>query len=125
MITILVVAMMVCVFGVGKSYGVTGNYLMQNCEEGKKAGVRNKVKAFDLGLCMGFINGAWDTLTLLQESIYGKRIFCAPEGVNLGQVKKIVEKYFNDHPEKMHRESTYLINDSLREAFPCPKEQEK
>jgi hypothetical protein len=45
---------------------------------------------------------------------------CLPiEGVTAGQAIRIVTKYLNAHPERLHRDAHILVVEALREAFPC------
>ena len=42
------------------------------------------------------------------------------EGVTQPQFIKIVDKYLNDHPERLHEQATLLLFLALRDNFPNP-----
>ncbi len=47
-------------------------------------------------------------------------VFCVPEGkVTRLQKIRVVVKYLEDHPEKLHEPPSVLITRALNEAFPC------
>ena len=49
--------------------------------------------------------------------LYG---FCSPrEGISNGQMRAIVTKYLNDHPEELHRSGGFLVMQAVVKAFPC------
>ena len=69
------------------------------------------------GLCVGFINGYRQLATMLPE----QKLLCLPsENVPNGQLIKVVVKYLDQHPEKLHLPAAQLIYESTNEAFPCP-----
>jgi hypothetical protein len=43
-----------------------------------------------------------------------------PKGAGLPQLVKVVVKWFNDHPEKLHLSAETLVAWALYDAFPCP-----
>jgi hypothetical protein len=51
--------------------------------------------------------------------------FCPSDTITYGQEQKIVLKYLNDHPEKLHLPSTFLVREAFRGAFPCPTKKAK
>jgi len=64
-----------------------------------------------------------DTL-LIWDAADSKRAFtgihgCIPAEVSFNEAAKVVIKYLNDHPEKLHMADTVLIRTALVEAYPC------
>lgn len=50
---------------------------------------------------------------------YFPGLMCVPPEVQLGQEVKVVVKYLNDHPEKLHTNAVPLVQGALEIAFPC------
>jgi hypothetical protein len=67
--------------------------------------------AMKVGVCMGYVEGVADA--------YADA--CLPERVGLDQDIRVVVKYLNDHPEKLHLDRAELTKAALKQAFPCPK----
>jgi len=67
------------------------------------------------GFCRGYIAGLSEPGPLLVAAPN-----CPPKGATYGQDYLIVLKYIHNHPEEMHKETSILVLEALREAFPCP-----
>jgi hypothetical protein len=67
--------------------------------------------AYDVGYCHGMVQGV----------IYFSTSDCAPEGVSIKQDLRVVVKYLEDHPEKLHLHAAQLVMEALAKAFPCKK----
>lgn len=88
-----------------------GNDLRNNCDAVLKgeSGAR-------AGLCAGFMDGYRQLASMLPD----QKLLCLPsEGVKMEQFIKVVIKYLDQHPEKLHLPAAQLIYDSTNEAFPC------
>jgi hypothetical protein len=92
----------------------TGNKLREQCA----AAIRHEM-SIDAGLCIGFINGYQQVAVMLPPSANVK-LACWPDGATPDQIAKIVVKYLDAHPEKLHLPATQLIYDATYEVFPCP-----
>jgi hypothetical protein len=46
---------------------------------------------------------------------------CLPDGVSYDQIVRVVVKYLQSHPERLHRRGKGLAVEALSAAFPCPK----
>lgn len=66
------------------------------------------------GPCMGYVAGVADTAEFLQPNY-----FCAPTGVELGQMVDVVSSYLVSYPEKRHFPAQGIVMVALAEAFPC------
>jgi len=86
---------------------VDGNYLLNLCENDD---------IVPRTFCLAYITGVSDTS---QSKNWKGLRYCKPNGVVPGQMKKIVTKYLNNHPEKLHLAAYILIQNALLDAFPC------
>ena len=71
-------------------------------------------------VCLGFIAGVIHAINSNSQFQKTSNKYCGPN-VPIIQSKAIVVKYLNDHPEKLHLDSYFLILDAIQKAFPCPK----
>lgn len=107
----------------------TGNDLLKQCshaiaamdDEQQLQGTQN----LDVAFCFGYISGVRDGAMSYQVFDRSKRQdtferFCLPkEGIENGQMVRIVVKYLKDNPAKLHERAEWLILDALSNAFPC------
>ena len=47
------------------------------------------------------------------------RPYCPPEKLTIAQIQRIVEKFLQDNPAKLHHEAADLEAQALQLAFPC------
>ncbi|EAW40077.1 hypothetical protein MGP2080_14936 [marine gamma proteobacterium HTCC2080] len=88
-----------------------GGKLLQGCESDS---------AVEYGACVGYIVGIADyQTTLLNWSYLDEPLFCAPDSANADQLVKVVTKYFNEHPEKLHLSAGSAVANAINAAFPC------
>jgi hypothetical protein len=88
----------------------TGSELLERCES---------KSPYLLGVCFGFIVGVGSGFDC-EQLLLGRFAFQAPDGATAGQIKKIVVKYLNEHPENLHLPAAPLAAAALSKAFPCP-----
>jgi hypothetical protein len=91
----------------------TGNDLQEQCRVNDISSIR---EAFDGGFCSGFIEG-YAQLAMMARST--PKMLCLPQQVTRGQVKRVIVKYFDEHPEKLHLPAAQLVYDATNKAFPC------
>lgn len=107
-------------------FGVTagdGNELLSRCNvvinyQDKKIQNPDEI---DIGICLGMIQGMMKINSVYKQKL-GKEmaLFCPPaSGLSYVQAIRIVVKYLNDHPEKLHQSDTYLVIGAFQKAFPC------
>jgi len=103
----------------GASWGAwavgTGNELISRC--GASVAYmdgRRDVDVYDMAYCQGMVSGVGDLLSAVGWA-------CAPGGVNLGQVTRVVYKYLQEHPTELQERDTVLVSRALERAWPCPK----
>jgi hypothetical protein len=74
--------------------------------------------------CIGYLAGFMDgvvTEVVFAESVTKEKPpvpYSWPEGVELGEILRIVLKYIKDHPEAVHLQTAVLALRALQEAFP-------
>ena len=92
----------------------SGNQLYAACEA-------------DTGLCMGYVAGVADAMSLVQVtggSIAGV-VACIPFPVVIGEAKDVAVKYLREHPELRAYTAVDLVAFALHDAFPCPETSPK
>jgi len=81
--------------------------------------------ALDTGYCAGYVAGITDFETMQvalekREHVKSSAVhFCRPETVPNGQIMKVIGKWLNDNPDKLHWRADTIIVKALSEAFPC------
>ena len=91
----------------------SGNTLKSSCNAAED-------EYFSTGRCGGYITGIVDSLNTIEptDAISGFR-FCIPEGVTIGQLVDVWEKWSSEHPELMHVDAASLVASAMADAFPC------
>jgi len=117
---VLLLAIGLCMASAVGARTMDGNDLQSGCRVvGRDIGVTAQ-QGIDGGRCMGLV------ISLLQAGVYGllkeRWMFCAPEGVTDGQAMKVVLRFLDNHPERLHQPALTLAVVALQEAWPCPKE---
>src|SRR5450432_200654 len=87
----------------------SGNFLIESCRISINSSAQNTYEGWRSGVCDGLISGV----------IYASSTICHDPDVTLGQAVRVVEKYLQDHPEKLHLSNTKLTVEALTQAFPC------
>ena len=73
----------------------------------------------DMGQCLGLVIGVWHTHMLLVDGFESREAFCPPATISAGQMARIVHKYLQEHPVKLHNWDTVLILDAFIDTYPC------
>ena len=88
-----------------------GRTLLRECESDSAA---------MYNACAGYIIGIHDYQdALIFSSLLDEPYFCAPDSAKISQLVKVVTKYLNEHPEKLHLAAGGLVAAALQEPFPC------
>jgi hypothetical protein len=90
-----------------------GNTLAEWMVEYEKSDNDNSKDPFMVALYDGYVTGVADTLYDIS--------WCSPGNITIGQVLKIVSKYLNNNPQNLHSSAYSLVEQALKEAFPCKK----
>lgn len=73
--------------------------------------------------CVGYVDGVVDdhfTLQMTDKSpLDPARYFCIPSGVNPNQTVRVIAKWLEDHPARLHEKAIGLVIDALKENFTC------
>ena len=69
---------------------------------------------------MGYVEGVADTLAA-DEYLTGWNA-CLVGGLTDVQLRDVVVKFLEGHPEERHFAAAALVAQALAKAFPCPKE---
>jgi len=116
-----------------KDISASGNRYLEVCSSTEKPQTQlNEMDFLNLGLCHGFMLGFNDgvgtaisilqlndsSLSYLKNSMEDIKI-CYPEGVENGQLIRLVLKYIRDHPEQAHEPAAVLVVKAELNAFPC------
>ena len=108
--------------------GFTGKEILEHCKESLNT---DPVKDFNRGICVGFIDGftaghyvaetyhAFHHRDEKLEDIYGH--LCIPDTTSRGQIARGFVQYLQSHPDKLKLPAALLIENALREDFPCSK----
>ena len=88
---------------------ITGTKLAEYCA--------SPYDSFLHGACGGYILGVSDTMNYYHLNYYDKE--CIPSTATRGQVIKVIMRYLDDKPEKLHRHAHFLIVNALIEGFDC------
>jgi hypothetical protein len=100
-----------------------GNELLEACSLAMSGKDKTRVESGKSDFCMGFIRGYVNSVRLYESALVtlGHNNFLCPPIAPVGQYVRVVHKYLQDHPEKLHYDEGVLVFDALKEAFPCPK----
>ncbi len=89
------------------------NSLQADCREAlEEMDATGRIHGANAGFCAGYLHGITDAL-----SFCGK--LCIPSGVDDTQGVRIMMKFFEDHPERLHERRFHLVMDAMTKAFPC------
>jgi hypothetical protein len=118
---IITFAILFSVLMVVPSYALTGNELLKLCRDKGQY-----IDPYGIGRCDGLLQGIrnMNDLTNAMIEFHSKnkipmRKTCLPKEVTLGQLNKIVKKWFNEHPENLHKDFALQYLTIIRETFPC------
>lgn len=86
-----------------------GSQLLSLCEPSN---------TYETNACNTWLMGLNDTLSTMKSWGYYDSV-CTPLDVYAGQLRKVIIKYFNEHPEELHLAASGLAINALYDAFPC------
>ena len=70
-------------------------------------------------VCAGYTSAIYDMINLLETTNVTAKLHCFPSGVTRLQIRDVIVRYLQNHPEQRHRGAAGLIRDALQEAWPC------
>lgn len=89
------------------------------------ADVSNPKEAFDRIHCSSYIGGILDAYSAISDLYPQSKFICLPKqtGISVDQAINIFIRWVKDHPDKHHLPARSAVLISLRDAFPCKKNQ--
>ena len=73
----------------------------------------------EVNTCVGYLAGIADSDRAAPAWRSTKSLFCVPQGVTTGQLRKVLVDYVGQHPEQMEFNAAILVGNAFIEAFPC------
>jgi hypothetical protein len=99
-----------------KGFGFeTGNSLKTECDGGD---VKTSDGPYLLGRCIGYVVGIADVMSA-DNDVNGYRACIPTDGVTEAQLRDVVTRFLNAHPETRHLLAAGLVAQALHEAFAC------
>lgn len=89
---------------------VTGQELQAGLRDWEATTMRNPAAAF---AAFGYVVGASDASDEVA--------WCSPPNISRGQIAKIVLKFLDANPDKLHFAGDGLVNMALKSVWPCKK----
>lgn len=78
--------------------------------------------------CLGYVTGVVDDHLNCQTNeasstaaLDPTKHFCLPDGVTPNQTVRVVVKWLEDHPARLHESAVELVLGALKDNFPCHK----
>ena len=104
--------------GIRASQGPSTNVSISDISGGRLLDFCNRPEGYKLQFCEAFITGVRDGAAMGIALRSAKAIFDTPSEVGQKQLKAVVVKYLNDHPEEQHKPASELVIFALGKAFP-------
>lgn len=96
---------------------LTGNDFIGYCN---KDAVSDQTSFLHFGLCLGYIKGLGDGLSILQlQPPRNFATICIPPNATIGQQKDVVMDYIQKNPSIRHEIISVLAISAWRSAWPC------
>jgi hypothetical protein len=105
----------------------TGVQLLEECQLAvKETSDLTAPKLSKLVHCLGYLNGVSDSYKLWNRDHKFTKDSVPPpaclfDDVTTFELTRVVVKYLNDHPNKLHEDYGTLVTDALRDAYPCKR----
>ncbi|WP_368736915.1 Rap1a/Tai family immunity protein [Pseudomonas nunensis] len=100
--------------------GGDGNELIAQCADGIKAADGGTLNDYyGASFCLGLTQGVRHTMRLLNDELPPLYKTCFPSGITNGQGMRIVFKYLQDHPDRLHEQGSDLVYLAYKTAYPC------
>ena len=105
----------------------SGNAFLRLCsviEQVQRTNGENQTGVGCVSYIAGFVDGVETgnlTTTVQMKPTTVPQPFCRPEGVENGQLVKIVLKYIRENPEDAHHSTGLVAMWAFQKAFPCSK----
>jgi hypothetical protein len=97
---------------------LNGSELLRKC--GAPASTPSEDAFYCLGYFGGFVEG-FDIAHALYATKYTP-LYCLPTGADADQIRRVVIKWLEANPEKLHERRDRLTFAALATSFPCKRE---
>src|SRR5262249_2989702 len=99
----------------------TAQELHQDCKELlREWDAPNGRPTMNGGRCIGYISGIMDMNGYLRAlKLVQKPLFCPPQEITNSQAVRVLVKFIEDNPERMHHEGPVVAVIAFSRAFPC------
>jgi hypothetical protein len=88
-----------------QAFALSGNEIYQSCKDSDK----NE----KWGFCVGYVVGVFEQARDSKEKI------CVPPKATESQLGRVVTKWLEKNPDKLHFSASSLVRTALIDAFPC------
>ena len=120
----IVVVLGLCL-SAGRSHAQTGIYLQHECQAAVIASP-NATDMVEGSHCLGYISGVAFSITIWEAANKDKHFgletvpACLPDNGTTEEYVKVVLRYLDQNPNKLHEGYGLLVFFALRDAYPCP-----
>ena len=94
-----------------------GNQLLRECRYFVTEDVATISNFGSAMRCGGLVKGVWQTGQVYSTLTGGN--LCTPDGATTSQMIRVVVKFLEENPERLHRPEVFLVTMALADAFPC------
>lgn len=103
--------------GTARASADNGNFLLEHCQ----AFLRDRNASFSAGWCLGRVSAAHDMWTTFDRRETVRRL-CSPEPPpSNDQVARVVTRYLENNPARLHENDIVLIYHAILDAWPCKR----
>ena len=101
---------------------IDGNRLLRDCNntiralEGSGGSVETLASA---SFCIGYVTGILEMHAFSSLIEKMPPLFCLPDEMEFGQAIRVIVRYLQTHPERLHVPASAHVIEALRGAFPC------
>jgi Rap1a immunity proteins len=99
-----------------------GNSLLTNCSVIEKSlDDINAEQRLALATCLSYIDGFREGFLVgaTMGEVEKPLLLCLPEHVTSGQTARVIIRFLQNHPERLHQPAATLTYEALNKAFPC------
>src|SRR5258708_23119259 len=99
-----------------------GEQLLTKCKAAEQYFDHRKLDEtgyLNAGECMGILGGVVATDNSYKKLTPSQSHVCLPASADAEQMVRVMVKWMNSHPEKLHLDPIQIIATGLIEAFPC------
>lgn len=100
----------------------TGNDLLRGCTAMVRGADGAELSGEDAALSLfwtGYISGFTDSYSITQMGQKPTMYCYPPQGIENGQVARIVVKFLKENPKELHQSARLCLLLALKSAFPC------